>query len=333
MIGSSSRNTVPELDFAVCQTTRVVPGTSQCVSIRPPTPRLISTFLVFCLFITVLSGCGGVAGIGNGVSSASTPTSQLAHVFLLVEENHSYSSVIGNSSMPYLNGLASKYGVATQYFADTHPSIGNYFMLTTGQIITNDDSFGGTVNADNIVRHLIAAGKTWRSYAESLPANGYMADGPYPYAKNHNPFPYFSDVVNSSTQTANLVPFSQFPTDLSSGQLPDFSLIVPNLQNDAHDGTLGQADAWLQQNIAPLISNPVFQNSLLIIVFDESDLTDWDNGGGHVAALIISPKAKSGYKSTTTYQHQSTLRLILRALGISSFPGAAAGAADMSEFF
>ena len=235
--------------------------------------------------------------------------------------------------MPYLNSLASKYGLATQYFANAHPSIGNYFMLTTGQIITNDDSFGATVNADNIVRHLVAAGKTWRSYAEGLSAPGYLADGPYPYAKNHNPFAYFSDVVNSSLQAGNIVPFSQFASDLSSGRLADFSFIAPDLQNDAHDGSLGQADAWLQQNIGPLISNPAFQNSLLIIVFDESDLTDWENIGGHVAAVIVSPKAKPGYKSLTPYQHQNTLRLISRALGLSSFPGAAAEAQDMSEFF
>src|SRR5437660_3823973 len=137
--------------------------------------------------------CGGYAKTPitvtvSGTASGTVPAS--SHVFVVVEENHSYSSVIGNSSMPYLNSLASKYGLATQYFADTHPSIGNYFMLTTGQIITNDDSFGATVDADNIVRHLTAAGKTWRSYAEGLPAVGYLAAGPYPYAKNHNPFAY-----------------------------------------------------------------------------------------------------------------------------------------------
>ncbi|HWR35716.1 MAG TPA: hypothetical protein VN622_07600, partial [Clostridia bacterium] len=70
-------------------------------------------------------------------SLAQVPAS--GHVFVVVEENHSYSSAIGNSSMPYLNSLAAKYGLATQYYANTHPSIGNYFMLTTGQIITNDD--------------------------------------------------------------------------------------------------------------------------------------------------------------------------------------------------
>src|SRR5215468_3532198 len=99
------------------------------------------------------------------------------HVFIVVEENHSYSSVIGNSAMPYLNSLAKKYGLATQYYASTHPSIGNYFMLTTGQLITNNDSFCSTILQDNVVRHLLTAGKTFKSYAESLPWAGYIGCG------------------------------------------------------------------------------------------------------------------------------------------------------------
>jgi acid phosphatase len=259
---------------------------------------------------------------------------QFGHVFLVVEENHSYSEVIGNSSMPYLNSLASQYGLATQYFADAHPSIGNYFMLTTGQLVTIDDAFTGTVSADNVVRELIAAGKTWKSYAESLPSPGYTGGDVYPYVQHHNPFSYLSDVLNSSSQVQNLVPFSQFSGDLANNLLPNFSFIVPNLLNDAHDGTLQAADAWLQQNIAPLISSALFQkDGLLIIVFDESDTTDIANGGGHVAALIVSPQAKKGFQSTTLYQHQSTLRLIMHGLGVTTYPGAAASAPDMSEFF
>ena len=57
------------------------------------------------------------------VFAGTVPNS--SHVFILMEENHSYSSVIGNSSMPYFNSLAKKYGLATQYYANTHPSIGN----------------------------------------------------------------------------------------------------------------------------------------------------------------------------------------------------------------
>ena len=134
---------------------------------------------------------------------------------MVVEENHSYSEVVGNSAMPYLNSLASQYGLATQYFANTHPSIGNYFMLTTGQLVTNDDGFTGTVGVDNIVRDLIAAGKTWKSYAESIPSTGYTGGDSYPYAKRHNPFSYFTDVVNSSAQVNNLVSLSQFGSDLA----------------------------------------------------------------------------------------------------------------------
>jgi acid phosphatase len=57
------------------------------------------------------------------------------------------------------------------------------------------------------------------------------------------------------------------------------------------------------------------------------------HGGGHVAAVIVSPKAKRGFQSTTFYQHQSTLRLILEGLGVSKFPGDSSTAPSMEEFF
>jgi phospholipase C len=256
------------------------------------------------------------------------------HVFVVVEENNNYSSVIGNSSMPYLNSLANTYGLATQYYADTHPSIGNYFMLTTGKIITNNDSFTGTVTADNVVRHLLTAGKTWKSYEESLPYAGYIQPDTGNYARRHCPLSYFSDVVNSSSEKLNLVPFTEFSSDLASGHLPSYSFITPNLCNDAHNCSLATADAWLKKNITPLISSSVFKDGgLLIIVFDESG-NDNTHGGGRVAWVAVSPEfSKAKYKSTKLYQHQNTLRLTMQGLGLSSFPGAAASASDMSEFF
>jgi acid phosphatase len=109
---------------------------------------------------------------------------------------------------------------------------------------------------------------------------------------------------------------------------------VPNVLNDGHSGPLQVADAWLQDNIAPLISNATFQNDgLLIIVFDESSTADTSHGGGHVAAVIVSSRAKPGFQSTSFYQHQSVLRLILEGLGISNRPGASSAASNMAEFF
>jgi hypothetical protein len=270
------------------------------------------------------------------VSGGTTTTSGVpasSHVFIVMEENHSYSSVIGNSSMPYLNSLASKYGLATQYYANTHPSIGNYFMLTAGQIITNNDSLCSTLTQDNVVRHLLTAGKTWKAYAQSLPYAGYTGCSYYPYAKRHNPLAYFSDVANSS-EKYNLVPFSKFSSDLANHTLPQYSFIVPDLLHDAHDGSLSAADSWLKWNIAPLIASSTFQkDGILMIVFDESFDSDTQHGGGHVVAVVIGPHVLGGHKSTTLYQHQNTLKTLMKALGLSTFPGAAGSAASMSDFF
>jgi len=282
------------------------------------------------------------AGFTYQAPSASMP--RFGHVFVVVEENHSYGSVIGSAAMPYLNRLAQRYGLATNYYANTHPSIGNYFMLTTGQTITNDDSFTGTVSADNLVRQMVAAGKTWKAYAESLPAVGWTGGDQYPYVKHHNPFAYLTDVLNSTAQTNNLVPFSQFASDLANNQLPAFSYLLPNQLNNGHDCPNGSpctdadkltaTDNWLNTNIAPLLASAVFQqDGMLLITWDESLDTDTANGGGHVATLIISPRAKVGYQSSSFYQHQSALRTIAEAMGLTGFPGASATATSMAEFF
>jgi len=173
---------------------------------------------------------------------------------------------------------------------------------------------------------------------------GYLGSDTGNYLKHHDPFVYFSDVQNSSTQASNIVPSTQFAADLSNGNLPDYSFIVPDVNNDAHDCPVGMsacsdaqklvnADQWLSVNIGPLLGSTAFQNSLLIVVFDEGDLSDIQHFGGQVADVIVSPLAKAGYKSSTFYEHASTLRLMLEGLGVTDLPGAAATAPDMSEFF
>jgi acid phosphatase len=277
-----------------------------------------------------------VGGSGNEPTptapGASTPP-QFNHVVIVMEENTDFKDVIGSSSMPYLNGLARQYGLATQYHADTHPSIGNYFMLVVGDIITNDDSYSTIVTEDNIVRELLAAGKTWKSYAEGLPSAGYTGGNVGKYARRHNVFALLSDVVNDTAEVRNLVPFSQFATDLANDALPNYSFVVPNVCDDAHSCSLSTADNWLRTNIDPLIKSPTFQrNGLLIITFDESG-TDDTNGGGRVVWVAVSAKSKRGYQSTTRYQHESTLRLSAEALGLKVLPNHAGTAPGMSEFF
>jgi phosphatidylinositol-3-phosphatase len=295
-------------------------------------PRLLS-FLGAIVAIGVLQLACSSHGLGPQIPvPPSQPT--FSHVILVVEENHSYSDVIGSSAMPYLNSLASQYGLATQYFANGHPSMPNYLMLTTGQMETFDDNFSGTISDDNVVRELVKGGKSWKAYQQSIPSVGYLGGDFAPYVRRHNPFSYLSDIQNDSSQAANIVPFSQFTSDLANNTLPQFSFITPDINNDAHNGTLAAADSWLQSNIVPLLASSTFQSSgLLIITFDESEDTDIDHGGGHVATVIISSKSKMNYQSQTEYQHQSTLRLVLAASGVDRFPGLAGTAPDMTEFF
>jgi len=288
--------------------------------------------------VLALGGC--VGQVANTPPAPVTPAQQsvrFGHIFVVVEENHNYSDVVANPSAPYLNGLINQYGLASNYFANAHPSIPNYFMLTTGQTLTLIDAVtpqSFPVSADNIVRELIAAGKTWKSYAEDLPNVGYTGGDTGKYAVRHNPLAYMTDVQNNSAQKQNLVPFTQFSADLPTANLPEYSFIVPNLCNDAHDCPLATADAWLKTNIDPVVQTAVFQkDGLLIIVFDEADTLDFTAGGGHVAAVIVSPLGKRGYKSIALYQHQSVLRLTLEGLGVTKLPGDAATAPAMWEFF
>jgi len=317
---------------------------------------LISLVLIF-------AGCGSVGSSSTTASSSTpgasptptpgstpsptpTPTAIPAadHVFVVLLENHGFNQVIGSPSMPYLNSLASSHSLATNYFANTHPSIGNYFMLTTGNIETNNDAFTGTVSSDNIPRAFAAAGKTWKAYMESLPSVGYTGGDVYPYFKHHNPFVYLTDVLNSSAELARVVPYTQLASDLGAGALPNFAFIAPNAEDDAHDcpggGTnctddqkLAATDAWLKNNIDPLLNSPALADSVFIIVFDEAVDTDATNGGGHVAMVMAGSHVKAGFKSTTFYQHQSTLRLVMDLLRVADHPGNSAVAPTMQEFF
>src|SRR5437588_11809275 len=151
----------------------------------------------------------------------AAPAARFEHVFIVVEENQNYDAVVGNTAdMPYLNTLAASYGLATNYFANTHPSLNNYFYLTAGRMGTRlpwagilADEFPGEVAGDNVASVLAMNHKTWKAYMESLPRAGYVGDDRGLYVKRHNPFAYFASVRHSAaaagqpSQRASIVPF------------------------------------------------------------------------------------------------------------------------------
>lgn len=290
------------------------------------------TYLALCLLF-----------VFTGLMSAQVPASD--HVVVLMLENHSYSQFQA-ATMPYLKGLVKANGLATNYDANSHYSIPNYFWITTGKYVTNSDGTSATFNVDNVTRYLLSAGKTWKAYEESIPSVGYVGPTQEPYEKNHDPFSYLTDVVNSS-QVNNIVPFTQLATDISNNQLPNYSFITPNSYHDGHNSTLASVDSWLSTALPVLLNSSYFQpggNGILFITFDESLDSDCaplatcpklpeNGGGGHIATIVIGPNVKPGFQSTVFYQHPNVLRTMLSALGISGGPGASATAAPMSDFF
>ena len=295
------------------------------------------------------ASCGGGAALSNAINAGGGTVSgtvpQFQHVAIIVFENASYNEVVGNPVMPYLNSLPAKGSLLQSYYANAHPSIPNYFMLTTGQPVTFDDTYSGVVTVDNLAREFLASGLTWKSYEEDIPSVGYTGGDTGLYIERHEPFSYFSDVRNSSTETANLVPYTQLAADMANNALPNFLWISPNAIDSAHscpatnpNCTLNQrlaaADAWMSTNVAALLNNPTFaSNGLLIIVFDEGDTTDVDHGGGHIPGIFLGTHVKAGYASTATYQHQDIEGLIGRALRLTTVPGAGASGGSMTEFF
>jgi len=265
-------------------------------------------------------------------------------VVVVALENQSYQTVVGSPAMPYFNSLIQQGTLATNFYANTHPSLSNYFLLTTGEVVTLEDGFNARVSIDNLARRVKASGKSWKSYAQGLPYAGFLGDQ-YPYAKRHNPFAYFTDVIDNSSERARIVPFTQFPTDLAGNALPDFSFIVPDQQHNAHDcpggGTnctnadkLAAADQFLADHLPALLTSSAFQqNGLLVIWWDEGGLSDFTNGGGRIAVTLVGPRVKKAYGSNTFYRQENLARTLFEALGLPTSLSTIFYASPMADAF
>src|ERR1700736_6632645 len=201
------------------------------------------------------------------VQSAVAEVPKPAHVVVVIEENHGYSQIIGSSQAPYINTLATQGALFTKSYALTHPSQPNYLALFSGstQGIT-DDSCPHTFSAQSLESELITAGKTFTAYSEGLPSVGSTVCISGLYVRKHAPWTDFSKDLSSDNQ-----PFTSFPANFS--KLPTVAWVIPNLNDDMHDGTIQQGDSWLQTNLMAYVTWARNNNSLLIVQFDEDQGT------------------------------------------------------------
>lgn len=295
--------------------------------------RGLKCFVLMCL-LAVCIGCGGGVEHRNLRQSISSRL-PVAHVFLVIEENRSFSTVYHNQ-MPWLSALGDQYGIATNYYSNEKGSLLDYLWLSSGsgerQFGCNGNSCQQTITDGNIFRELNKAKMSWKVYADSLPGDGFMEPKSGAYVKRHNPAVWYSDVIDDPEQQQNVVPSQQLARDLAADQLPVYSIIVPDLKHDAHDGSPEMADQWLQDNIGPLVKSKHFQpgsNSVMFITFDNGD----GDAQGQVFTAVVGQHVIPGVQVDAPFRHENTLRTIMELLGLKNFPGASAKADPMSGFF
>lgn len=197
--------------------------------------------------------------------AAAVPT--LAHVVIVVEENRSQSNIIGNKAAPFINQLAAGGAMMAQSFAEVHPSEPNYYALFAGDTLVKDNVCPVNAgNTPNLGSQLLGAGHTFVGFAEDLPAPGSADCRAGKYARKHVPWASFANIP-----PARSLPFSAFPGPGNYASLPTVSMVIPNLDNDMHDGSIAQGDQWLYQNLSQYASWARANRSLLILTWDEDD--------------------------------------------------------------
>lgn len=278
------------------------------------------------LAAALLTGCTGSPGTPavTEPSAASPGGSQgtvprFDHIVIVVEENHSFDDVAGRSDAPYLESLVAGGAVFTDATAVAHPSQPNYLALFSGstQGIT-DDSCPQAFAADNLGSQLIAAGKTFSGFAEDLPAPGYPGCSSGDYARKHAPWTDFPSVPAASS-----LPFSAFPRDLAA--LPTVSMVVPNLGNDMHNGSVQRGDAWLHDNLDSYAQWARTHNSLLIVTWDEDDT----HSQNHIMTVLTGAHVQPG-RYSEPIDHYRLLATVEAAVGLPPL-GRAADTVPVSD--
>jgi hypothetical protein len=270
------------------------------------------------------------------MSTKGTATAPPTKVLVVIEENHSYAQM--SAEMPYLFGLSKSYGYATDWTAITHPSLPNYLAIAGGSTFgINDDRNpaaheGQIGQAPSVFDQALDAGKSAATYAESMPSSDTCRLDDYPtgaatYAVRHNPWAYFP-ASRSRCQSRDLS-LDGLAAAAKGDALPNVAFLIPNLEHDAHDGSLAAADTWLDRQLTPVLGSDDFTSGRLVVVVtaDEDD----KHSGNTVLTSVLTP-ALTGKVVHTPLTHYSLNRYIAEVLGVPPL-GEAAGAPDLRTAF
>jgi hypothetical protein len=268
-------------------------------------------------FYYKISAVNGLGESGKSSESSATVVQPPAHIVVVIESHYNTMNIIneGNTTAPYINSLADGGALFSLAQGVTYPGQPNYLALFSGstQGVTSDTVPSSRFSAQNLGSELIAAGLTFTGYAQGLPSAGSLVTSSGAYFRYHNPWSEFSNVPSVDNQ-----PFTAFPTNFS--QLPTVSFVVPDFNNDMHDGTITQADTWLQTNLGAYATWATTHNSLLIVTWDDNDSGSDPNNP--IATIIYGQQVQVGTFGDSI-NHYHVLRTIEDLYGLPRLGSAA----------
>jgi hypothetical protein len=279
--------------------------------------------------VLALAGCG--AKTRPPTQNVPPPKAGLAggahaRIAVIVMENAEFGDIVGSSDAPYINRLARTYGLASQSYAISHPSLPNYLALTGGSTFGIDsDCNDCKVSSPGIATQLDQAGTPWKAYMEDLPHPCFTGSDAANYVKKHDPFMYYDDVRGRPARCGHIVPLTRLTADERANVLPSFSWISPNLCHDMHDCGTSTGDRFLARIVPPLLA-ALGPHGLLVLTWDEGSS---DDGccklarGGHIATILAGGAAARGARLATPVDHYSVLQTIEDLLGLPRLRGAA----------
>jgi hypothetical protein len=229
------------------------------------------------------------------------------HVVIVIEENHGYAQIIDKrNSASYIHALAKRGMLFTRSYGVSHPSQPNYLALFSGstQGISNDACLG-SFDSDNLASSLLDRGFSFATFSESLPATGDLGCAAGAYQRKHNPAANWQGTRLPAAVNRRFADFANLPRGDFSG-LPTVSFVIPNQDNDMHDGSFEAADEWLKTRIAPYVDWAMTHNSLLILTWDEDDFS----GDNRIVTILAGQMVKPG-TSAQRIDHYSVLRMLL----------------------
>jgi phosphatidylinositol-3-phosphatase len=282
--------------------------------------------LLVCL---AFAGCGSAATPGKPLALPRVPAAlgrtTRSHFVVVVLENRELGEVIGAGSAPYLNGLARQGTVATDYHAIAHPSLPNYVALLAGNPLgIASDCTECQPHGMMLVDQLEGAHVGWGAYMEGMPTPCYTGSAAGGYAKKHDPFMYFSQIVGSAARCRRVVPLTRLSADLRADRLPAFAWITPNLCDDGHDCPIASADRFMA-HLTPYLLRGLGPHGVLAVVWDEGTTNQAccsGAAGGRVALVLAGPQVRAGYRLSTPADHYSLLRLIEDSFALPRLRGA-----------